>query len=68
VSSGALFSDYFLSDGIALSVDWKALDRQRLDEAKAVIKALNEDFEERHQPNEANTETDLIEKLLDLLG
>jgi hypothetical protein len=68
VSSGALFSDYFLSDGIALSVDWKALDRQRLDEAKAVIKALIEDFEERHQPNEANTETDLIEKLLDLLG
>jgi hypothetical protein len=68
VISGGLFSDYFLSDGIAFSVDWPALEHQDLSAAKAAIAELVADFEQRHRPNEANTESDLIEKLLDLLG
>ncbi|MFL6726595.1 MAG: Eco57I restriction-modification methylase domain-containing protein [Sphingomicrobium sp.] len=68
MSSGTLFSDYFLSDGIALSADWQALDQHDLNGVTAVIKGLIEDFDERHRPNEANTESDLVEKLLELLG
>jgi hypothetical protein len=68
VTSGGLFSDYYLSDGIALSTDWSTLDRQNIEAAKSAIAELVADFDERHRPNEANTESDLIEKLLDLLG
>ena len=68
MTSGGLFSDYYLSDGIALSADWKTVDQQDPRGTKALLKSLIEDFEGRHRPNEANTETDLIEKVLDLLG
>lgn len=68
MTSGVLFSDYYLSDGIALSTDWGSLDQRSVDTARAVIAGHIADFDERHRPNESNTESDLIEKLLDLLG
>jgi len=68
VSQGSLFSEYFLSNGIALLRDWHTLAEQRLQAIKTAISDLLTDFEQRHKPNESNTESDLIEKLLDLLG
>jgi hypothetical protein len=68
MSQGSLFSEYFLSDGITLSTDWPTVLGQDVDAARAAIAELLADFEQRHKPNEPNTESDLIEKLLDLLG
>ena len=68
MSDGALFSEYFLSDGITLSPGWSEPDAATLAAARALIAELLNDFELRHRPNEPNTEIDLIEKLLDLLG
>lgn len=68
VQTGALFSEYFLSDGISLSPDWSQLADRDLTAMTALIEELFSDFEQRLKPNEANTESDLVEKLLDLLG
>lgn len=68
MTQGALFSDYYLGDGIKLSADWATLATQELNALTAQIAVLFADFEQRHKPNEPNTESDLIEKLLDLLG
>lgn len=65
---GALFSEYFLSDGIMLSPEWDTCAAKELAEIESAVAALLADFEQRHKPNEPNTESDLIEKLLDLLG
>ena len=68
MSQGALFSAYYLGDGVALSSDWAAIATQDLASLTKQIADLLADFEQRHKPNEPNTESDLIEKLLDLLG
>ena len=58
MSDGVLFSNYFLTDGVALTEDWAALDDP----------TLIADFESRAAPSEGNTERDLIDKILPLLG
>ncbi len=68
MSTGALFSQYFLDEGIVQSGDWKSIEEAALDSARALIAAQIEDFDARHQPDEGNTETDFIRPLLALLG
>ena len=64
---GQLFTQYFLTDGIRTTPEWEA--------AAAQLAGLRRDlghaygrFEERHRPNEAVTEQDLIRPVLELLG
>lgn len=66
--AGGLFSSYFLSEGVTTTPDWQAIDEERLGAARHAIAALVADFEARAAPNEANTEQDLIEPVLVLLG
>lgn len=68
MSAGALFSQYFLDEGIVQSADWKSIDADALETARAAILLGIEDFDARHQPDEGNTETDFIRPLLTLLG
>jgi hypothetical protein len=67
-SDGALFSDYFLTEGVALTSQWQALDHDALAAARAALAPLLADFETRTAPSEGNTERDLIDKILPLLG
>ena len=68
MSEGALFSQYFMDEGIVQSTDWQSIDADKLDKARALILAGIEDFDARHQPDEGNTETDFIRPLLTMLG
>ena len=68
MSAGALFSQYFMDEGIVQSADWQGIDADMLDEARALILGGIEDFDARHQPDEGNTETDFIRPLLTKLG
>lgn len=65
--AGALFSAYFLEEGITLRPEW-LIDGEALGRARERIKALVQDFSGRAPPSEANTERDLIDPLLGLLG
>jgi hypothetical protein len=68
VSSGSLFSEYFLAEGVQSSVGWRSTDDERLAQARYTLSALINNFQARHSPNEAETERDLIEPVLRLLG
>ena len=68
MSTGALFTQYFMDEGIVQSADWKSIGADVLDSARAFILAGIEDFDARHLPDEGNTETDFIRPLLTLLG
>lgn len=68
MSDGALFSDYFLTEGVGLTAEWQALDDARIAATRAAISPLMSDFEARIKPSESNTELDLIAKILPLLG
>lgn len=52
MSQGSLFSEYFLTDGIALSTDWPAIKALDLGPIKAAVGELIADFQQRHKPNE----------------
>ena len=68
MSDGALFSDYFLTEGIGLTAEWQALSDDVIAAFRVSIAPLLEDFETRARPSEGNTERDLIDKILPLLG
>jgi hypothetical protein len=68
MSDGALFSNYFLIDGVTLTETWRALDDASLANACVTLAPLIADFEARAAPSEGNTERDLIDKILPLLG
>ena len=66
--SGSLFSKYFLEDSVATTAAWQEITAEHLHGARDIISAAIEDFAGRAAPNEANTEHDLIEPILRLLG
>ena len=66
--AGGLFSEYFLTEGVIASPDWSSITDDRLKTARDEISALLADFRARHSPQEAETERDLIDKLLTCLG
>jgi hypothetical protein len=65
---GGLFSAYFLEEGIATTSDWGQIDPGRVAALRLELASLLEDFAGRHSPNEAETEADLIEPILRLIG
>ncbi|MCY3887851.1 MAG: hypothetical protein OXG19_09180 [Chloroflexi bacterium] len=67
---GQLFTEYFLSDGIRATPEWRESVEQPqpfADFARAVVNRFNE-FGGYADPNEAVTEQELIRPLLELLG
>ncbi|MCH8616350.1 BREX-1 system adenine-specific DNA-methyltransferase PglX [Sphingomonas sp. SM33] len=66
-SRGTLFSEYYLSEGVATASDWESTFSQ-LDSVRAQVTALLDDFAGRNAPGEAETESDLVEPLLHILG
>ena len=67
-SQGSLFSGDLLSETIAGSADWLALDDATLDDFEASFRAVFDRFPIADSPNESQTEDDLIWLVLDRLG
>ena len=67
---GQLFTQYFLTDGIEATPEWKAsVDNSRaFDSFKESIADLFKRFSAFNQPNEAVTEQQLIRPVLEALG
>ena len=65
---GGLFSEYFLQEGIRETQDWKRLTDDELKKIYSEAKRIFEDFQQRENPDEADTEDGLIIPMLDLLG
>ncbi len=65
---GKLFSQDFLLDGIRSTPVWEALPDAALDDFNNNLARIYAPLTADSQLNEANTEADIIEKVLDLLG
>lgn len=64
---GRLFTEDFLREGVDASTDWKALD-QTLEDQRAALRVIFDDFQLTGAPNEAETEERLVYKVTDVLG
>ena len=65
---GKLFSQDFLLDGIRSTPVWEALPGDTLDTFMDGLKRIYSPLTMSSRPNVANTEADIIEPVLDLLG
>ena len=67
---GQLFTEYFLSDGIKQSDEWRdsVNDSQVLDALRAAVSGKFNKIDMFDQPNEATTEQELIRPVLEILG
>ena len=65
--SGQLFTQYFLTDGIHTTAEWESVGDE-YSEFRNAIGPLYDSFSNRANPNEAETEQDLIRPVLELLG
>src|SRR5450830_566711 len=65
---GKLFSQDFLAQGITETATWQQIADQDLDAFQASLISIFQPFTASSVLNEANTESDIIEKVLDLLG
>ena len=67
---GQLFTQYFLSDGIRSTRDWEAsaAHPDAFNDFRAGVSRRFQDFSRYDNPNEAETEQELIRPLLELLG
>src|SRR5665213_2040460 len=68
VYQGSLFSSDFLTDSITRLPDWKEVSDQALDDLRSELVAIFGAFPTKQTPNEAQTEDDLIWKVLGVLG
>ena len=68
--AGQLFTHYFLTEGIQATSDWQSLISQSdsFEAFRGRIRQRYEDLSHAEDPNEAQTEQDLIRPVLDLLG
>lgn len=64
---GQLFTQYFLTDGIHTTDEWVSVSAE-FTEFRNNIPQLYDSFKNRPNPNEAETEQDLICPILELLG
>lgn len=64
---GQLFTQYFLTEGIRDTLEWKELIAGGNSFREEVL-SVYESFEKYHEPNEAVTEQDLIRPILEALG
>ena len=67
---GQLFTEYFLTDGIKQSDEWRdsVADSQVLDALRAAVSGKFNKIDMFDQPNEATTEQELIRPVLEILG
>ena len=67
---GQLFTQYFLTDGIRTTPEWKSSvdDPQDFDSFRKGVSGAFDSFSRYSQPNEAATEQDLVRPVLELLG
>ncbi len=67
---GRLFTEYFLSEGIRETREWRASvdDAAAFDDFRAGVRARHDALAAAASPNEATTEQDLIRPVLELLG
>lgn len=65
---GTLFTEDFLREGIKETETWQALDEGSVDAFRAAAQDIFDAFPTDKKPNEAQTEDDLIWKVLALLG
>ena len=67
---GQLFTEYFLTDGIKQSDEWRdsVADSQLLDALRAAVSGKFNKVDMFDQPNEATTEQELIRPVLEILG
>ncbi len=65
---GNLFTEYFLREGIRHTEDWRRLDKKNLVHFKDQLKIFLQDFSQRLNPDEADTEDGLIVPILRSLG
>ena len=67
---GQLFTEYFLTDGIKQSDEWRDSvdDSQVLDALRAAVSGKFNKIDLFDQPNEATTEQELIRPVLEILG
>ena len=68
VLKGTLFTEDFLREGIAETEAWKALDDEAIHVFLKAARGIFDAFPTDKKPNEAQTEDDLIWKILDLVG
>ena len=68
--AGQLFTHYFLTEGIRATSDWQSLISQSdsFEAFRSGVRQRYEDLSHAQDPNEAQTEQDLIRPVLDLLG
>ena len=68
--AGQLFTHYFLTEGIRATSDWQSLISQSdsLEAFRGGVRQRYENLSHAQDPNEAQTEQDLIRPVLDLLG
>ena len=67
---GQLFTQYFLTDGIKATPEWKASvdDSEAFESFRGAVAALISSFSDFNEPNEATTEQQLIVPILEALG
>ena len=65
--SGQLFTQYFLTDGIHTTADWELVGDEYSGFRNDIV-PLYDSFSNRANPNEAETEQDLIRPVFELLG
>jgi hypothetical protein len=63
-----LFTEYFLTEGVRQSAGWTGLDDPAIEAFRDRLAHVVDDLQIRYSPNEAETERDLIEPVLRLLG
>ena len=68
--AGQLFTHYFLTEGIRATSDWQSLISQSdsFEAFRGGVRQRYENLSHAQDPNEAQTEQDLIRPVLDLLG
>ena len=65
---GSLFSRDFLTDSITRLADWTEISEKEIAQLATALTAVFEKFPTRQTPNEAQTEDDLIWKVLAAIG
>ena len=65
---GALFSNYFLEEGIKETEDWKNCTEEEVKKLFYEVKGRFEESSNRKKPDEADTEDSLIRPIIELLG
>lgn len=68
VTQGSLFTYYFLTEGVRQSPDYHALDETQLTQLLQTLQDRYLQFRKSEEPDEADTEDDLVQPILDGLG